>query len=524
MVDLGDGNMPPADANPGEQQTFFAGNGIGLDFDQDTSPLYDAEGYAGYTATLSDGNTITRGRGDRYNAEQGGDAGVIGWARLAGGSGIVTQDRGEQGGDHYVWGVNAIDIPTAGLFEYELIGTTAPTMRGAQVDPGSFDGRMSLDFNGTLLFMGLEASVAIDGFTYAIASEGGVAAPSIEQSGAMGRLGGTIDLPDGQGSACNQGDCRFQFPGMLAGEGASHAGFAYTIRDDRSNDVRNWIDGSAVFRKGDPISGGAVFVDKSYGGVTIDAAFAQPADGDFGAGFYAGARIQDRGGPSNEIVERVTDFEGLGTGNATQVTEVKLRGGVGPEYRQIGTAGNADNGALGDVIGWTRWTDGEAVSGDGSTLTLTGSQSIHYLYGDVPTLNTFPAIGRAEYVLAGGPTRRDMWRPGQHQELVVDLHLMVGWDTIVAIPATGSISAKAASRPAPPGGQHPYRHPARLRQRRPLSRRALQAAPAAAGFRPGGDGHAGHLCNRSTSGPSMGPPCSREWRRTTRSPAAASSQ
>lgn len=113
-----------------------------------------------------------------------------------------------------------------------------------------------MEFEPTIRFdfvSAIDATVLFSSDVYDVLTAGGLSAPSIRVT-PDGRFNGTADLPDDAGIACNQGDCRFVLEGFLAGDGGTHAGLVYTIRDDLGNNVTRWIDGSAAFRTVD--SGG----------------------------------------------------------------------------------------------------------------------------------------------------------------------------------------------------------------------------------------------------------------------------
>ncbi|OAO00709.1 hypothetical protein A8B75_17500 [Sphingomonadales bacterium EhC05] len=401
--------------------------------DSPVTLIFDAGEFVGYR--LRSGFEIKFD--NRDEVEMGGDQGIIGWSRLAGGSKVLGGTRGPNSGDHFVYAVPMANRPTGGLVTYDLIGATSPTVRDDSVAAGSFDGTLAVSFSTGNILLGMDATVIISNDIYNILTAGGLTAPSI-QVGSTGRFSGEVDLPNGVGIACNQGDCRFIFNGFLAGEGASHAGFAYTIRDDRGNNVTKWIDGSAAFVKTANSGDTPNPITKTFRGVQINDSFAQPVAGNFGSLITATRNFRTRG--ENAADEggafRIEDLAGASPTNKTDVTEVRVNAGVGSAFRNIGTARNADNGALGDAIGWTRWTDGEFDNLNGGKRVLSGSESIHYIWGGNPT-GTLPS-GRAEYAVGGGtrPTRVDgIGDPGTFEgEIAIDFASMkIGWDTIIGM-------------------------------------------------------------------------------------------
>lgn len=394
--------------------------------------IFDAGEFTGYR--MRSGFEIKFN--DREETEKGGDQGIIGWSRLVGGTKALGAPRGPNSGDHFVYGLPMINAPSGGLLNYDLIGYTKPTVRDDSVAAGGFNGKFSVNFGTAQILAGLEASISLSDSLYEVASAGGALAPSIPVL-SDGRFNGTIDLQDGLGIACSTGDCRFEYNGFLAGEGASHAGFAYTIRDDAPN-VFKWIDGSAAFAKAANSGGTPNPITKTFRGVKITEVFAQPIEGNFSSAIDASANFLAKG----EIVAdegRTIRIDGYIDGNSSNksaLSSLRVQGGVGQSFRSIGTASNADNGALGDVLGWTRWTDGEFGNLKGGKRVLDGSESIHYIWGERSS-GILPT-GRAEYAVAGGtrPTRVDgLGDPGTFEgEIAVDFAtLEMGWDTIVGM-------------------------------------------------------------------------------------------
>jgi len=374
--------------------------------------------------------------GDRDEGEKGGDKGIIGWSRLVGGTKALGARRGPDSGDHFVFGIPMINAPSGGLLNYDLIGYTSPTMRDDSVAPGEFSGKFTVSFGTARILAGLEATITMSDSVYDVQSAGGVLAPSISVL-SDGRFNGTIDIEDGLGIACKVGDCRFIYNGFLAGESASHAGFAYTIRDDAPN-VFKWIDGSAAFAKGDNDGGTPNPITKTFRGVTIDDSFAQPVAGDFSSALQVSANFLSRGEirADEGRAFRIAGYVDGNSANKSALSLVRVDGGIGDSNRDIGTAKNADHGALGDVLGWTRWIDGEFDNLKGGKRVLAGSESIHYIYGD-GTSGTLPT-GRAEYAVGGGsrPTRVDgQGDPGTFEgEIAIDFAtLKMGWDTIIGM-------------------------------------------------------------------------------------------
>ena len=260
---------------------------------------------------------------------------------------------------------------------YELIGTTSPTIRDDSLAPGSFDGSMVVSFGPSDIFMGLDATVLFSSDVYDILTAGGLTAPSIRVF-PDGRFGGEADLPDGVGIACNQGDCRFVFEGFLAGDGASHAGLAYTIRDDRSNNVTKWIDGSAAFRKAGN-GGGDPTPPPPSGTVRENQYVVYAAGNNIGIDSRTPAPNQNPPFPLNVTYS---------ASGAPIAYEWSTR-----ESPTIGTAKEFESGSVGDIIGWTRWADGTTGGAFYSNpeKTFAANQGWHILAGSPAT--KLPASG-----------------------------------------------------------------------------------------------------------------------------------
>ena len=390
------------------------------------SPVYDVDGkFTGWDTNYGDGTSFRHGFAGRTEVDAGADKGVIGWTRLVGGTRALGFARGPESGDHFVWGLPATNRPTGGTALFQLIGVTHPTMRDESVAAGSFTGQLSIAFSS--LRMGIDATVAIGGVSIPIVSEGGLIAPS------MGISSGTINLTNG-GPACITGGCRFIYNGFLAGPGATNYGLAYTIRDNAPNTFK-FVDGVAVFGNPGPVPGAGGNFSTAYRGVTVQSGFAQPTTTYEGLTTIGLAREVGQVGETDGVMRNPSDAVTVAGAYTPQLTEISVNLGVGRTTRGIGTAKNADTGGLGGSIGWTRWTDG-TLNMLGDDRTLTGSTSIHMVYGGFPS-GTLPT-GKASYQLAGGtrPTRADgLGTPGTIKgELAIDFATSkVGWDVLIAI-------------------------------------------------------------------------------------------
>ena len=226
---------------------------------------YAYEGHFGNGASTADTFVVTDGvfrearlsgtfNGIRYTPNAAtqtivdGDQGVIAWQREnnieAFADSAFGGSRAPAGADrfyHTVWGAPVVNLPTMGLVSYELIGATEATSTDGSGIRGTFTGALAVDFVG--YDVGVEGSVAFGDVTYAFASDGGVDAPSIAlfTSGRDDIFFDEIVSATKDGSELALGA---YLQGFLAGDGASHAGLTYAIRD--SNSVT--IEGAAAFR------------------------------------------------------------------------------------------------------------------------------------------------------------------------------------------------------------------------------------------------------------------------------------
>ncbi|MBU7579206.1 MAG: hypothetical protein KAF27_01865 [Porphyrobacter sp.] len=185
--------------------------------------------------------------------EVSGDQGVIGWQRInsvntvySGGTGQVFQAQPfAQQYWHTIWGAPAVNLPTSGLVNYELIGGSTAHQTNARAGDGIFQGRFSVDF--ATLRAGLEATVTLDGPDAAIfdfASAGGVAAPSMQlrDDGFGARRFNEVLATTQRGvGTVSRGTT---VGGFIAGIGATHAGLTYGIRTASNNTII----GTAAFR------------------------------------------------------------------------------------------------------------------------------------------------------------------------------------------------------------------------------------------------------------------------------------
>ena len=154
--------------------------------------------------------------------------------QLDGSPSVQVQLTGNQS-YHYVVGLPATNVPTAGVFSYDAVGATQPT----SLD-GSFIGTMNLRYfvaDFTQRKIGLGFDVKGQGTTYAVNTTGGAANTTNSElnlrTGASGSFSAN-NLPTSYsgpaGSTTCNPFCSTFVRGSFAGPGATEAGFQYAIR------------------------------------------------------------------------------------------------------------------------------------------------------------------------------------------------------------------------------------------------------------------------------------------------------
>lgn len=355
----------------------------------------------------------------QFQAEIYGDAGIVGLSRWAGGTGVLGTDRGPTQGDHYVWGTPATALPTGGLFNYNILAFTQPTLRNvATTSAGSVTGHAAIRFDTTgSPLLGLNLNVLVNGVTYAVSSPGGLSSPSLLMNTAS-----TFNFAGPAGGPLCTSSCQFAYASLLAGTGGSHIGLTYTINPG-SGQTTGWVDGGVIF--GNPArpaqTGGSY--SQTFNNAVINAALTQPqANPGLSDGFV---RLE-----TGESARATT----LGASNPA-LTRFNANSGSGSYAVDIGTMTNANAGGVANAVGWTRWSGG-TTSINGVSRTLTANQGLHLMW--IEDLSGVTPTGRANYLLAGGtqPTLASgASAPGTFRgALVVDFATSrVGWDSVIDI-------------------------------------------------------------------------------------------
>lgn len=195
-------------------------------------------------------------QGSTTVANAGQADGVLTWSRWVSGTpsgnyysgGAIPV--GANGGYHQITGTALTNMPASGTVNYALVGGTPPTFQDERSAPGTLSGSAAVAFGSTPR-VGLDLTASIGGGSYQMVTAGGVADPT--QSAITVASDGTFDSPLGAltvnspSAFCSNG-CSAFVDGFLAGNGASHMGLSWAIRNEST--PQTFIEGTAAFRAG----------------------------------------------------------------------------------------------------------------------------------------------------------------------------------------------------------------------------------------------------------------------------------
>ncbi|OYX66033.1 MAG: hypothetical protein B7Y88_06150 [Sphingomonadales bacterium 32-64-17] len=344
-----------------------------------------------YGVTVNDQIDYIR-RGNLAVADLAGDAN---WqvGRFNGGS--IESDTGSFGslyGPDSGFGYALIpvieNLPASGRIDYTLLGATQPTYQDGRSAPGTFAGQMAVTL-GSSPMLGLEATVTMSDASYAFATEGGVAAPSVIGSSVGNFYGNAPVTMTGSGAACaSSATCGATFSSRLGGDGGTYASLAYLVRDT-STDL--------------PLIGGAA----AFGGTYDPGEVVPPPTGTE---------------ETDQIVIYSSSTVGIDSREDSRVTYDTTTGAplayvwelnsstTEDERPTIGNNTQHDSGSVAGVIGWTRWaggTTGGRFYADQDGIELPANGGWHVVAGDPAT--NLPTSGTVQYALIGStaPTIRD---------------------------------------------------------------------------------------------------------------------
>jgi hypothetical protein len=194
---------------------------------QNNSVTFDA---AGAATAFASGWEGPFDRGTASVVPDGND-GVIAWGRwisgTTGGSHIYHAGRTLAGSEvlHYVAGLPATNLPTSGTATYSMIGATPP----------SFDGLVTgASLHGSVITVNFGTSAADFGIDMTINGSRASHSVPLGRSGAYMQGAATVNVPGFSSSSLG-------VSGLLAGEGATHAGAGYQFSLDGTSNVAGAI-------------------------------------------------------------------------------------------------------------------------------------------------------------------------------------------------------------------------------------------------------------------------------------------
>lgn len=284
--------------------------------------------------------------------------------------------------------ISTFRLPTTGIGTYDLKSSVAPVLNDGSTAPGSFTGRMGVDFStaatGTVK-VGIDGLVTVNStpsttLVYDIGTTGGAANPATSQVSYNSNITGIYNVAAPSGDVvCGSPTCSVSVGGMLSGPGGREAALGYQIR---GNDKA--ISGAALFERTDDPS--LRNKELAQAGVINGPGVTLPSGG------YGTVNLNNS---SNAVTVYTAGRAGIQTIEANNQR-------YGADTAQV-----VDSGSAGSMT-WSRWTNGtlnqiftEAVPNMGS------NQSTHVLVGE-PASN-IPTTGTAQYTLAGhtAPTSTD---------------------------------------------------------------------------------------------------------------------
>ncbi len=283
---------------------------------------------------------------------------------------------------HAVSGTATAALPTSGVINYELIGTTPLTVDGS-TDTGTLSADMAIQL-GAAPKVGVEVEATFGARTWTLATAGGVADPgqssidiledpNLRFGASFNNFTGDTRLT-GTGGACSD-ICSINLDGLLYGDNANSAAL-YVAIGDRANNVTTSLQGLALFQSN--LSDGGDLPGSSYTG-GFDAAAANSA-----AAYAYSIRAAGFTIPVQTLTPRLGGTNFGVTPNQHIVDGdgglARIQGSNGATVIDRGTARNTDiAGDANLLIG--RWTDGEIVDGGGGPngrSTMTTNQGFHY--------------------------------------------------------------------------------------------------------------------------------------------------
>jgi len=337
-----------------------------------------------------------------------------GWGRWSGGN-VLTIDSG--GGAtidtltgnqsvHFIFGPEPASFPTMGVATYDFAGGTRSTsVSGATIGTGVTGGYLFVNFADDT--GGLDMNVNHGGSAYEVA---GVLdfLPSQDKIFDAGVFATTTT----SGSACNPSCLTYINGGFAGAPGAggnpAHVGIDYAIQEtDPITGVAGFdlgpagtvqVQSNLVFVAMTPYTSPSPGVDTTLGSSAYSFADGSNIIGslftDSGTGYRMGVSVAPRSMLAANDPAALSEYANLLTAAAPQVLAQFNNHPATVAESQISADGS----------GWGRWTNGEILtvqnSGVSYTDTLSGNQSVHFIFGQAPS--SIPTMGSATYAFAGG--------------------------------------------------------------------------------------------------------------------------
>jgi hypothetical protein len=177
-----------------------------------------------------------------------GTDGILAWGRWIGpvtgdtcGECALNENYDSNSGLHYVVGLPTPSMPSIGTATYTLLGATRPTYLDGGTAPGTFNGTLSVDFEG--LTVGMSLNVVMPDANYAIGGTAPISGSTF--SGSADPFGGGSLSISGTNCSCS---CSALVNGFFAGPSAERAGLGYHINNTNFT-VGGDVVGTAAFKQ-----------------------------------------------------------------------------------------------------------------------------------------------------------------------------------------------------------------------------------------------------------------------------------
>lgn len=240
---------PPPAFVPSDDKVLLSGDGYQVAFAYGVNFGQGAFAQTGLSATSATFNGD--GQLTVFNALEGGfnlpatgttvdfgTDGILAWGRWIG---TVTANNTSQTYDgtqglHYVVGLPTATLPQSGEATYTVLGATSPTFVDGGVSPGTFSGKLIVDFGLRSSGVKLDLNVGIGGNAYPIIGTAPLSGSTFQAFGIL--------VNDANG-VCGFCGCSAQVQGFFAGPSAERAGLGYQI----DTSLNGQIVGAAAFKK-----------------------------------------------------------------------------------------------------------------------------------------------------------------------------------------------------------------------------------------------------------------------------------